>query len=59
MSLIELIVIVFISLGIFDKTKILSYYKRFSKLQNGQVRQIIGDNSINEQWVWLNKDEEE
>jgi hypothetical protein len=59
MSLIELIVIVFISLGIFDKSKILSYYNKFSKLQNGQVRQIIGDNSINEQWIWLDKDEEE
>ena len=46
MSIIELLVIVLISLGIFDKSKILYYFNKISKFQNGQSRQIIGDNSI-------------
>ena len=59
MSLIELLVIVIISLGIFDKSKILFYFNNFTKLQNGQGRQVIGDNSIDENWIWLNENEEE
>ncbi|MDA9655631.1 hypothetical protein N9S94_01305 [Candidatus Actinomarina] len=48
-----------ISLGIFDKSKILFYFNKFTKLQNGQGRQVIGDNSIDENWIWLNENEEE
>ena len=59
MSLIELLVIVIISLGIFDKSKILFYFNKFTKLQNGQGRQVIGDNSIDENWIWLDESEEE
>ena len=59
MSLIELLVIVIISLCIFDKSKILFYFNKFTKLQNGQGRQVIGDNSIDENWIWLNENEEE
>ena len=59
MSLIELLVIVVISLGIFDKSKILCYFNKFRKLQNGQGRQVIGDNSIDENWIWLDESEEE
>ena len=59
MSLIELLVIVIISLGIFDKSKILFYFNKFTKLRNGQGRQVIGDNSIDENWIWLNENEEE
>ena len=59
MSLIELLVIVVISLGIFDKSKILFYFNKFRKLQNGQARQVIGDNSIDENWIWLDESEEE
>lgn len=59
MSIIELLVIVLISLGIFDKSKILYYFNKISKFQNGQSRQIIGDNSIDENWIWLDEDEEE
>ena len=59
MSIIELLVIVLISLGIFDKSKILYYFNKISKLQNGQSRQIIGDNSIDENWIWLEENEEE
>ena len=59
MSIIELLVIVLISLGIFDKNKILYYFNKISKFQNGQSRQIIGDNSIDENWSWLDENEEE
>jgi hypothetical protein len=59
MSLIELLVIVVISLGIFDKSKILFYFNKFSKLQNGQGREVIGDNSVDEKWVWVDENEEE
>jgi len=59
MSIIELLVIVLISLGIFDKSKILYYFNKIYKFQNGQSRQIIGDNSIDENWIWLDENEEE
>jgi len=59
MSIIELLVIVLISLGIIDKRKILYYFNKISKFQNGQSRQIIGDNSIDENWIWLDENEEE
>ena len=59
MSLIELLVIVIISLGVLDKSKILFYFNKFTKLQNGQGRQVIGDDSIDENWIWLNENEEE
>ena len=59
MSLIEFLVIVVISLGIFDKSKILFYFNKFSKYQNGQRREMIGDSSVDEKWVWLEGNEEE
>ncbi|MDA9645936.1 hypothetical protein N9U02_00215 [bacterium] len=59
MSLIEFFVILLISLGIFDKTKLLFYFNKFQKYKNGQDRQIIGDVSIDEKWVWLEESEEE
>lgn len=59
MSLIEFFVILLISLGIFDKTKLLFYFNKLQKYQNGQDRQIIGDVSIDEKWVWLEESEEE
>ena len=59
MSLVELFVILLISLGIFDKSKIIQYYQKIINFQKGQNRQIIGDTSINENWIWVDKDEEE
>jgi hypothetical protein len=59
MSLVELLVILLISLGIFDKSKIIQYYQKIINFQKGQKRQIIGDTSINENWIWVDKDEEE
>ena len=59
MSLVEFLVIVFISLGVFDKSKILSYYQKLIKLQKGQERLTVGDSSIEESWNWIEQSEEE
>ena len=59
MSLVEFLVIVFISLGGFDKSKILSYYQKLIKLQKGQERLTVGDSSIEESWIWIEQGEEE
>jgi hypothetical protein len=59
MSLVEFLVIVFISLGVFDKSKILSYYQKLIKLQKGQERLTVGDSSIEESWIWIEQSEEE
>ena len=59
MSLVEFLVIVFISLGVFDKYKILSYYQKLIKLQKGQERLTVGDSSIEESWIWIEQGEEE
>ena len=59
MSLVEFLVIVFMSLGVFDKSKILSYYQKLIKLQKGQERLTVGDSSIEESWIWIEQGEEE
>lgn len=59
MSLVEFLVIIFISLGVFDKSKILSYYQKLIKLQKGQERLTVGDSSIEESWIWIEQGEEE
>ena len=59
MSLVDFLVIVFISLGVFDKSKILSYYQKLIKLQKGQERLTVGDSSIEESWIWIEQSEEE
>ena len=59
MSLVEFLVIVFISLGVFDKSKILSYYQKLIKLQKGQARLTVGDSSIEESGIWIGQGEEE
>ena len=59
MGLVEFLVIVFISLGVFDKSKILSYYQKLIKLQKGQERLTVGDSSIEESWIWIEQGEEE
>ena len=59
MSLVEFLVIVFISLGVFDKSKILSYYQKLIKLQKWQERLTVGDSSIEESWIWIEQCEEE
>ena len=55
MSLIELVVIVLLALGLLDKSKVSKTIKFLSN-NNSSNREIIGDDSIKEKWVW--KEEE-
>jgi hypothetical protein len=56
MSLIELIIVIFLTLGLIDKNK-LSNILTFLKNDNlKQKRDVIGDNSVNEKWIWLEEE---
>ena len=61
MSFIELIIILLITLGIVDKKKLQSLYATFKNIQNVPKREIIGDESMEQEWTWIdrNYDEEE
>ena len=56
MSLIELTIIIFISLGILDKEKIGKYFSLFNRTNSDQVRKVIGDETIEQKWVWLEEE---
>ncbi len=56
MSLIELIIIIFVSLGILDKEKIKKLFQIFNSSKSDQVRKVIGDESIEQKWVWLEEE---
>ena len=58
MSLTELVLVLFISLGILDKKKLKKYYDAFSDFNKGPSRRIIGDSSLNETWKWIGEEEE-
>ena len=53
MSLIELTIIIFISLGILDKDKIGKIFRVFNSSNSDQVRKVIGDETIEQKWVWF------
>lgn len=55
MSFIELLIILFIAIGILDKNKIQSIYKTVKNLQNGPSRKIVGDESLEENWIWIDR----
>jgi hypothetical protein len=55
-SLVEFLIILFISLGVLDKSKVQKILKYTSILSSQQGRDVIGDNSINEKWVWLEEE---
>ena len=57
MSLTELVLIIFISVGILDKKKLKKYYEIFSDFNKGPTRKIIGDSSLNENWKWIGEEE--
>ena len=61
MSFIELIIILLISIGITDKNKIKKIYKTLTRIQNIPSRKIVGDQSLEEKWIWVDsiKSEEE
>ena len=56
MSLIELTIIIFISLGILDIEKIRKYFSLFNRTNSDQVRKVIGDETIEQKWVWLEEE---
>ena len=59
MSLIELIIILLITLGIVDKRKLQRIYETFKNNQNGPKREIIGDESLEQEWTWIDRTENE
>ena len=56
MSLIEFLIIIFISLGILDKEKIRKFSRVFNSSESDQVRKVIGDKTIKQKWVWLEEE---
>ena len=59
MSLIELIIILLITLGIVDKRKLQRFYETLKNIQNGPKREIIGDESLEQEWTWIDRTENE
>ena len=55
MSLIELVIIVLLALGLLDKSKVSKAIKFLSN-NNSSNREIIGDGSIEEKWVWIEEE---
>ena len=55
MSIFELLFIFFLAVGIIPNKQLINYYKKISKLKNSSRndRKIIGDDSIEEDWYWL------
>ena len=56
MSLLELIIILFLSLGLLDKDKVTKIFKLFNSSKSDQVRKVIGDDTIEENWIWLEEE---
>ena len=59
MSFIELVIILLITLGIVDKKKLQNLYTTFKNKQNGPKREIIGDDSIEQKWTWIDRNDDE
>ena len=55
MSFIELIIILIITLGIIDKNKIHKLYRTLKKYQSGPKRKVVGDISLDEKWIWIDR----
>ena len=45
--------------GIVDKKKLQNLYTTFKNIQNGPKREIIGDESIEEKWTWIDRNDDE
>ena len=58
MSLTELLIILFISLGIVDKKRIKKIMETFQNFNDGPTRKVIGDSSLNQKWQWIGGEEE-
>tara|TARA_Y100000816_G_scaffold134481_1_gene95020 strand:- start:169 stop:345 length:177 start_codon:yes stop_codon:yes gene_type:complete len=58
MSLTELFIILFISLGIVDKKRTKKIMDIFQNYNEGPTRKVIGDSSLNQKWQWIENEEE-
>ena len=58
MSLTELLIILFISLGIVDKKRIKKLMDTLQNFNEGPTRKVIGDSSLNQKWEWIENEEE-
>ena len=58
MSLTELLIILFISLGIVDKKRIKKLMDTIQNFNEGPTRKVIGDSSLNQKWEWIGNEEE-
>ena len=56
MSLVELVIILFLSLGLLDKDKVGKVFQFLNNSKSDQVRKVIGDNTIEQKWVWLEEE---
>ena len=56
MSIVELIIIVFLSLGLLDKDKVSKIFNFFNSSKSDQVRKVIGDDTIEQNWIWLEEE---
>ena len=59
MSFIEIIIILLITLGIVDKEKLKRLYRTIKNIQKGPKREIIGDESLVQEWTWIDRTENE
>ena len=56
MSIIEFVIIILVFFGIFPKNQIIKIYKTISSINKNDKRHIIGADSIDEEWSWIEKD---
>ena len=56
MSLIELVIVIFFTLGLIDKNKLSSIFTFLKNDNLNQKRDVIGDTSVNEKWIWLEEE---
>ena len=59
MSFFEFVFVFFIALGIIPNTKLVNYYKKLISIKNQsqKSRRVIGDESVNEEWRWINDED--
>ena len=59
MSFVEFVFVFLIALGIIPNEKLVSYYRKLISIKNQsqKSRRVIGDESINQEWHWLNDED--
>ena len=59
MSFFEFVFVFLIALGIIPNTKLVNYYKKLISIKNQsqKSRRVIGDESVNEEWRWINDED--